>query len=190
MSETPTLGPDPPWTTAHGVRGPRRAPWTEPLDHWEVTSMARGPRRAALHPRIEVLEPRRLLSGDVRPNDPSFGQQYGLSSPNDADIDAPQAWGVTTGRPTTIVAVIDVLGVDTTHPDLYLKMAVNPGEIPSGLRALLTDTNGDGQIDFYDLNSLDARGQVARNGSGQPVNTAYVADADGNGRIDASDLLA
>ncbi|HEX8203519.1 MAG TPA: S8 family serine peptidase, partial [Isosphaeraceae bacterium] len=152
--------------------------------------MARGRLRAALRPRIEVLEPRRPLSGDVRPDDPSFDLQYGLASPVDADIDAPAAWSWTTGRPSTLVAVIDVLGVDTTHPDLYLKMAVNPREIPGGIRPLVTDTNGDGQLDFYDLNSLDTRGQVVRNGSGQPVNAAAVADADGNGRIDAGDLLA
>src|SRR5262249_4172655 len=147
-------------------------------------------RRATFHPRVEALETRRLLSGDVRPNDPAFGQQFGLSGANDADIDAPQAWGVTTGLPTTTVAVIDVLGVDYTHPDLYLKIALNQREIPSGLRAHLTDTNGDGRIDFYDLNSLDARGQVVRDASGQPVNAASVADHDGNGRIDAGDLLA
>src|SRR3712207_3295185 len=87
--------------TACAGRGKHRG-WNHSTP-WEVTAMARGPRRAALRPRFEVLESRRLLSGDVRPNDPSFGRQYGLSSPTDADIDAPAAWSLTTGRPTTLV---------------------------------------------------------------------------------------
>jgi subtilisin family serine protease len=152
--------------------------------------MVRGSRRTTLRPRVEALEVRRLLSGDIRPNDPSFGRQYGLSTANDADIDAPQAWGISTGSPATVVAVLDVLGVDYTHPDLYLKMAINPREIPANLLPRLVDTTADGRIDFYDLNSLDVAGQVVRDASGRPVNAANVSDRDGNGRIDAGDLLA
>jgi subtilisin family serine protease len=44
------------------------------------------------------------------PSDPSFSRQWGLNNTNDIDIDAPQAWSVTTGLPV-IVAVIDS-GID------------------------------------------------------------------------------
>ena len=44
--------------------------------------------------------------------DPLFSQQWGLTK-----IDAPQAWAVTRGKDTVVVAVVDT-GVDYTHPDL------------------------------------------------------------------------
>ena len=45
-------------------------------------------------------------------SDPLFSQQWGLTK-----IGAPQAWTVTRGKDTVVVAVVDT-GVDYTHPDL------------------------------------------------------------------------
>ena len=51
------------------------------------------------------------------PNDPFFDQLWGLHNTGqtggtaDADIDAPEAWDVTTGSSAVVVAVIDS-GVD------------------------------------------------------------------------------
>ena len=57
------------------------------------------------------------------PNDEYFSRQWHLhntgelfGTPN-ADINAPEAWGITTGDPNIVVAVLDT-GVDTKHPDL------------------------------------------------------------------------
>ena len=73
----------------------------------------------------------------VVPGDTYFGQQWALHNTGQefyciawvfgdlcllqgtagADIDAPEAWEISTGTPAIIVAVIDT-GVDYTHPDL------------------------------------------------------------------------
>jgi thermitase len=68
----------------------------------------------------------------VTPDDPLFGSQWGLHNAitPGADIDAPDAWSISTGSNTVIVAVIDT-GVDYNHPDLSSNIWTNPGE--SGL---------------------------------------------------------
>ncbi len=61
----------------------------------------------------------------VIPNDPAFGQLSGLSAANNVDIDAPEAWGISTGNPATIVAVVDT-GIDLNNPDFAGKIWTNP----------------------------------------------------------------
>jgi subtilisin family serine protease len=63
------------------------------------------------------------LCGQVIPNDQYFLNQWHLNNtgqsggiPN-ADINAPEAWEITTGDPNIVIAVIDS-GVDSNHPDL------------------------------------------------------------------------
>jgi subtilisin family serine protease len=82
------------------------------------------------------------------PNDPSFSSQYALNNTgqtggtSDADIDAPEAWNITTGFTGTVVGVIDS-GVDYTHPDLAANIWTNPGEIAgNGI-----DDDGNGYTD-------------------------------------------
>jgi subtilisin family serine protease len=63
------------------------------------------------------------------PNDTYFNNQYYLHNTgqtgglNDADIDALEAWNITTGSPSVIVAVIDEGG--TSHEDLPAERIVN-----------------------------------------------------------------
>ena len=125
---------------------------------------------------------------EVIPNDPHFEDQWSLKNDVGPDINATFAWDQTVGQSTTLVAVLDS-GVDYTHPDLYLAIAVNQDEIPPAFAGSLIDTNGDGLIDFYDLNSLDAFGQLVVDGSGAEYNASFVTDANSNGYIDAGDLM-
>ncbi len=103
-------------------------------------------------PHVEYAEPNYLRHAMVLPNDPDFGQLWGLNNTGqtvngttgtvDADIDAPEAWDVTTGSSSVIVAVVDS-GVDWNHLDLAANIWTNPGEIAANS----TDDDGNGFID-------------------------------------------
>ena len=83
------------------------------------------------------------------PNDPNFDKLWGLHNTGqsggtvDADIDAPEAWDITTGG-SVVVAVIGS-GVNYNHEDLASNMWVNEGEIPDNG----VDDDGNGYIDDY-----------------------------------------
>jgi serine protease len=84
----------------------------------------------------------------LTPNDPSFTvnttTQWGLYK-----IQAPLAWDITTGTPSTLVAVVDD-AVKINHQDLTGNLWTNPGEIAgNGI-----DDDGNGYID--DVNGWDA----------------------------------
>ncbi|MCP5005601.1 MAG: S8 family serine peptidase [Planctomycetes bacterium] len=93
------------------------------------------------------------------PNDSSFAQQWSLNNTgqtggtNDADIDTPEAWDITTGSSNVTIAVVDT-GVDPTHTDLSANIWQNGGEIAgNGI-----DDDGNGFIDDvngWDFNSND-----------------------------------
>jgi subtilisin family serine protease len=101
------------------------------------------------NPNVLYAEPNYILTADATvPNDPGFPNLWGLNNAGqtggtaDADIDAPEAWDLTTSAGSRIVAVIDT-GVDYTHPDLAANVWTNPGEIPgNGI-----DDDGNGYID-------------------------------------------
>ena len=72
---------------------------------------------------VEYVEPNYIVSARALPNDPEFPRQWGLHNLGidfgiaDADIDAPEAWDITTGSANVVVAIIDS-GVDYGHEDL------------------------------------------------------------------------
>src|SRR5207248_2696339 len=100
-------------------------------------------------PGVLYAEPDYQVHTAVLPNDASFGSLYGLNNTGqsggklDADIDAPEAWDLTTGSTRTVVGIIDT-GIDYRHKDLYRNIWINQGEIPSAIKARLLDIDGDG----------------------------------------------
>jgi len=96
--------------------------------------------------RILTVEPNYRVHVLTTPNDPCFPEMWALNNTGqtggtaDADIDAPEAWDVTTGDPNVIVAVIDT-GIDYNHPDLVDNMWVNTAE-RDGVPGVDDDENG------------------------------------------------
>ncbi|MFC1568113.1 S8 family serine peptidase [Candidatus Margulisiibacteriota bacterium] len=58
---------------------------------------------------------------DITPDDPRFGQQYGLTN-----MQAPQAWERTTGESSVLIAVLDT-GVNYDHEDLAGRIDLADG---------------------------------------------------------------
>ena len=89
------------------------------------------------------------------PNDPLFGRQWdhhntgqnatpdgsGAPSLADCDIDAPEAWTITTGSRAVRVAVIDD-SVNIDHEDLQANIWTNPGENGRDTKGRNKATNG------------------------------------------------
>lgn len=111
------------------------------------------------HPDVALVSRDSIVYALATPNDPSYSDLWGLHNTgqtggsSDADIDAPEAWDVTTGSTNVVVAVIDT-GIQHDHPDLAANMWVNAAEIPGNG----VDDDGNGFIDDvygYDFYNLD-----------------------------------
>jgi len=137
------------------------------LDAWR---QAPGVRYAEPDYRLQLL--------DTVPNDPRFSELYGLNNTGQtggspgADIDAPQAWDISTSSSDVVIVSIDT-GIDYRHEDLAANMWVNPGEIPDdGI-----DNDGNGYVD--DLYGIDTA-----NGDSDPF------DDNGHGTHTAGTMAA
>ncbi|MBI4825818.1 MAG: S8 family serine peptidase [Nitrospirae bacterium] len=108
-------------------------------------------------PNVEYAEPNYIVHAlAVTPNDTSFNQQWGLNNTGqtvggvvgtpDADIDAPEAWDVTKGSDSIIIAVVDT-GVAYNHPDFSNNIWTNNAEMANNNCTDGIDNNSDGFID-------------------------------------------
>ena len=98
--------------------------------------------------QVEWAEPKFVYSIEFVPNDPFYSSQYALTK-----IKAPEAWNISTGDTTIVIAIIDT-GVDWDHPDLAANIWRNWDEIPGNgidddLNGFVDDVRG---WDFGGLN--------------------------------------
>ncbi len=100
------------------------------------SELVREPNSAAVAAAVKTLSANPLVmyaqgntviksEAAVVPNEATFPYSWGLNNSNDVDIDAPDAWGVTTGNFYTIVAVLDT-GIDLTNQDFAGHIWTNP----------------------------------------------------------------
>jgi hypothetical protein len=122
----------------------------------EALRLARGSEE------VEYAEPDFIYGSALVPNDPQFGNQWGLSDDGtlcagficweggekENDIGAVAAWEVSTGSASTIVGVVDS-GIAYGHEDLAPQIATDPGETGVGREGNGIDDDGDGYVDNW-----------------------------------------
>ncbi|WP_417357185.1 S8 family serine peptidase [Gallaecimonas pentaromativorans] len=135
-------------------------------------------------PAIAVAEPNYRLHLAAEPNDPRFSELWGLNNTGQtggsagADIDAPEAWDITTGSHDVVVGVIDT-GIDYSHPDLAANVWTNPGEIPgNGI-----DDDGNGYVDDVHGISSFANSGDPMDDHGHGTHVSGTIGAEGNNGI-------
>jgi subtilisin family serine protease len=132
--------------------------------------------------------------GPVTPNNPGYSQEWGMSL-----VDAPAAWGVTTGTPSTIVAVLDT-GLDMSNPAFLGRIWTNPN--PNGSDGYRGDLHGwnfisnNSNLNDDDGHGTHVTGILAATGNngigvagmnwGARIMPLKVLDSQGNGTTDAS----
>jgi subtilisin family serine protease len=126
---------------------------------------------AAYRKRTDVAyaEPNYIVTKSTIPNDPDFGQLWGLRNTGQsggtpgADIAVTNVWATHgTGSTNIMVAVIDT-GIDYTHQDLTANIWINPGEIAGNT----IDDDGNGIVDdIYGARWIDGTGLPT---SGDPM---------------------
>jgi hypothetical protein len=137
---------------AHSAIGAKVLRRPQLVDRWEQIRLPEGLsvedaiRSYRRNPDVLYAEPNYIVHPLAEPNDPDFSSLWGLHNTGqeggtpDADIDAPEAWDLTTGSPDVVVAVLDS-GIDYTHEDLAANLWRNEAEC-GGQSGVDDDGNG------------------------------------------------
>ncbi|HEX2729527.1 MAG TPA: S8 family serine peptidase, partial [Rubrobacteraceae bacterium] len=88
----------------------------EPSETEREASLQRTKEKIAADPAVEAVDYNYVRQFSYIPNDPRFGDQYGLRQ-----IEAPRAWDRTRGKATVRIGVVDS-GIRASHPDLNGKL--------------------------------------------------------------------
>jgi YD repeat-containing protein len=139
---------------------------------------------------VEFVEPNFIITkAQAVPDDAQFGQQWALRNEGQsggaagADINAIAAWQSTTGKPTTVIAVIDS-GIDFSHPDLNGNQWTNPTE-----RVNKHDDDRNGYVnDLHGWDWVKDTGEV-RDEQGHGTAVAGVIAAQGNNQTGISGVM-
>ncbi len=119
-------------------------------------------------PEVEFAEPDKVIQGKVNltPNDPYYVLLWGLNNTGQSggtpnmDMDAPEAWDITTGSASIKVALLD-LGTQLDHPDLAANLVDGDDETGNG--------TGGGPYNSCDNHGTQTAGCIAaiiNNGTG------------------------
>jgi subtilisin family serine protease len=133
---------------------------------------------------IYAQEDHAVAGRQTLPNDPNFSTMYGLNNTGqsggtvDADIDAPEAWDLSTGSSNVVIAIVDG-GADSTHPDLLPNRWENTAEM-NGTNGVDDDNNGYVD-DRFGWNAYNNNGSVPSSSHGTHV--AGTAAARGNNSL-------
>lgn len=115
---------------------------------------------------VEYAEPDFIVSANAQtPNDPIYSMLYGMNK-----INAPTAWGISTGSDDIVIGIIDT-GIDYTHPDLAANIWTNPNPGQSNYGN-----------DVHGANFIDDTGN-AMDDNGHGTHVAGIIGAVGNNGI-------
>ncbi len=129
-------------------------------------------------------------SGPFTPNDPALSSEWGMGM-----IDAPYAWAITKGSPSTIVAVLDT-GIDLSNPEFAGRIWTNPAVNNDGYKGDLHGWNfvnntgnvSDNEVDGHGTHVAGILGAAGNNGDaiagvdwGTQIMPLKILDSQGNG---------
>ena len=172
-----SLGPDTFWpaTLARlgavtGSFSPLFADLTTRARHDTLRAM----KRVARLPGVVRVEPNFEVKALLTPSDPGFGDQWHYRL-----INLPQAWDVTTGSASVVVAVADT-GVVLGHPDINGQLDPSDPDGFDFIASSNTALDGDGRDGNADDPGDDPRGQGSFHGT-HVAGTVAAATNNGNG---------
>jgi subtilisin family serine protease len=143
-------------------------------------SLRRLRRRLARRPEVAYAERDYFnFAAEKTPDDPLYASQYALGdSPDDYDIDAPDAWATRTG--CAKVAVLDT-GVDLDHPDLKANIVESKDKPGDG-----KDNDKNGYVDdAHGFNAIKGKGSGDDN-EGHGTHVAGIIAGRGNNGMGVS----